>query len=458
MSFLYSHSCECLKTELDLFSLPPTQTLIESSQWIHYKPISSLADDSLIEFVIPGHVEEYIDLAHTMLSIRVKLITPTITFQNRETIAKISVVNNLLHSLFNQIDVYFNQKLVSPPNNAYAYRAYLETLFNYGPAAKRSHLSTALWYTDDHKNMEDVNRDSTGFGARRALLQPDGVVDMIGHLHCDVFNQNKFLLNGVEMRLRLVRSKNTFTLLDRTKQCSLHISKATLLVRRSKISPAVLLAYTKALSHGTAKYSITRVEVKTFILHRGVHAETLDVILGQLPKRIPSKPLQPDINKEGLYIDCYQTLFSGTGRHFLNDGNDIDRASYPNGFCLFAFATRSVETVNCVVYGEYDNVLEIDSTRQVIVDFGVFPADHIPTVLMLPCAIVVNTDGHTKPGTHWIAIHIDRHGTGTYFDSYGLPPFVPQHLTCLRRNCTYYRWNPTQLQSVSSEVCVHFGR
>ncbi|XP_051162202.1 uncharacterized protein F54H12.2-like [Leptopilina boulardi] len=372
-----------------------------------------------------------------MLSIRVTLITPTITSENRETIAKVSVVNNLLYSVFNQIDVYFNQKLVSPPNNVYAYRAYLETLLNYGPAAKRSHLSTALWYTDDHKNMEDVNRDSTGFGSRRALLQPDGVVDLIGHLHCDVFNQNKFLLNGVEMRLRLVRSKNTFTLLDPTNQCSLHISEATLLVRRLKISPAVLLAHTKALSHGTAKYPITRVEVKTLTLHRGVHAETLDnIILGQLPKKviigfvdnkayngnaglnpfnfknydinflslyidgmqIPSKPLQPDFNTEGLYINCYQTLFSGTGIHFLNDGNDIDRASYPNGFCLFAFDVtpnlsancyshwnliRSgslrikvrfnnalTETVNRIVYGEYDNVLEIDSTRQVIVDFG----------------------------------------------------------------------------------------
>lgn len=38
MSFLHTHSSECLKSELDLFSLPPTQTSIESSQWIHYKP------------------------------------------------------------------------------------------------------------------------------------------------------------------------------------------------------------------------------------------------------------------------------------------------------------------------------------------------------------------------------------------------------------------------------------
>ncbi|KYN11438.1 hypothetical protein ALC57_16406 [Trachymyrmex cornetzi] len=42
MSFLHTHSSECIKSELDFFSLPPTQTSIESSQWIYYKPVTSL--------------------------------------------------------------------------------------------------------------------------------------------------------------------------------------------------------------------------------------------------------------------------------------------------------------------------------------------------------------------------------------------------------------------------------
>ena len=37
---------------------------------------------------------------------------------------------------------------------------------------------------------------------------------MIGHLHCDVFNQHKMLINGVEMRVRPVRSKDAFCLMD----------------------------------------------------------------------------------------------------------------------------------------------------------------------------------------------------------------------------------------------------
>ncbi|XP_033218314.1 uncharacterized protein F54H12.2-like [Belonocnema kinseyi] len=114
--------------------------------------------------------------------------------------------------------------------------------------------------------------------------------------------------------------------------------------------------------------------------------------------QIPSKPLQPDFSNGKLYVDAYHTLFSGTGIHFLNEGNNIDRFDYANGYCIFEFdltpdfsancqshwnlvkhsslrtELRVKETlqrtIHCIVYAEYDNVLEIDASRQVIVDYS----------------------------------------------------------------------------------------
>jgi len=40
------------------------------------------------------------------------------------------------------------------------------------------------------------------------------------------------------------------------------------------------------------------------------------------------QPLQPDFTKEKLYTDAYHMLFSGTGIHFLNEGNSISRENY----------------------------------------------------------------------------------------------------------------------------------
>ena len=243
---------------------------------------------------------------------------------------------------------------------------------------KKSHLTNriVLWYNDSAGKMNDGKDANTRLVQRRKLLSAAKSVDMIGHLHCDVFNQKKLLINGVEGRVRLIRCRDSFCLMDLTGCYSVHIGEANLLVRRVKISPGVLLAYAQSLSKTTARYPLTRVEVKAVTMHTGIHGETLDnIILGQLPKRliigfvnnkafngdrvlnpfnfehfninflclyvdgvpVRSKPLQPNFGGSKLYIDAYHALLSGTGVHFLNEGNQISCESYPNGYCLFAF-------------------------------------------------------------------------------------------------------------------------
>jgi len=60
-----------------------------------------------------------------------------------------------------------------------------------------------------------------------------------------------------------------------------------LIVKRAKISSDVLLLHARMSNKTTAKYPLTRVEVKTFTIHAGLVGESLDnVILGQLPKQI----------------------------------------------------------------------------------------------------------------------------------------------------------------------------
>ena len=210
MAFLHAQSCECLKSELLLFEIPPTQTTIEGAHLVQYKPISSLSEDAPIEFVIPGNSEEYLDLAHTMLSLQVSIkqiaSTADIGEAREVLLPNVGPINNFMHSLFSQIDVFFNQKPVSPPSNTYPYRSYIETLLNYGPAAKKSHLTTVLFYPDTPNLMEDTNAGNSGLVKRRELLKGK-TIDLVGHLHCDVFNQEKLLLNGVEVRVRLIRSR-----------------------------------------------------------------------------------------------------------------------------------------------------------------------------------------------------------------------------------------------------------
>uniref|UniRef100_A0ABD2VTI5 Uncharacterized protein n=1 Tax=Trichogramma kaykai TaxID=54128 RepID=A0ABD2VTI5_9HYME len=208
---------------------------------------------------------------------------------------KVAGVNNFLHSIFASADVFFNQKLVSASNNLYPYRAYIETLLNYNDDAKKSHLTASLWYSDDAGRFEAAPQErendvlNSGVVQQQSFTINSRQVDMMGHLHCDVFNQDKMLINGVEMRVRLVRSKDAFCLMDRSidGNFKVQIDEASLVVRRAKISPSVLLAHANALTRDTVKMPLTRVEIKSFSLPGGILGQTIDnVILGHLPQRV----------------------------------------------------------------------------------------------------------------------------------------------------------------------------
>src|SRR5438034_4576252 len=155
MAFVHPQSCECLKSELDIFSVPPTQTSIESGSYVEYNPISSINDGSPIEFVISGSGQDYIDLANTQLYVKLDVRqadnTPIVAAN------QVGPVNLLLHSLFSEVNVKLNDVLITSTNNTYAYRAYIKTLLSYGTQAETSQLSAAVYSKDAADKMEDAN-------------------------------------------------------------------------------------------------------------------------------------------------------------------------------------------------------------------------------------------------------------------------------------------------------------
>ena len=58
MKLLHEQSLQCLRNELDLFSIPPTQAAVDGSQWEEHSPLSTITSSSLIEFIVSGSGEE----------------------------------------------------------------------------------------------------------------------------------------------------------------------------------------------------------------------------------------------------------------------------------------------------------------------------------------------------------------------------------------------------------------
>ena len=86
---------------------------------------------------------------------------------------------------------------------------------------------------------------------------------------------------------------------------------------------------------------------------------------------------------------------------------------------------------------------------------GAFPSDILPPPSVTEAAtLIVNTDPHTSRGTHWLAIRLQPRSYSAYFfDSYGLPPLIPDITHFLRRACIVWDYNSTRLQVLTSSVC-----
>ena len=63
MVFVHDQSCGCAKTELDVFSVTPTQARIEYGNYVEYHPLSSIADSGPIEFDVLSSGQNYMDFS-----------------------------------------------------------------------------------------------------------------------------------------------------------------------------------------------------------------------------------------------------------------------------------------------------------------------------------------------------------------------------------------------------------
>lgn len=441
MNFVHSKSQECTKSELDLFSVPPTQISLEKGHWIDHQPVSSVSDGGPVTFLSPG-TEDYVDLSKTILVVRAKVTKADGT--NLGADEKVGIVNNFLHSLFKQVDVFLKEKQVTQATGTYAYRAYLETLLNYGPATKKSQLTAAMYYKDTAGKMDVSDptlaggNANAGLNSRYAFNKLGGIVEMAGPIFSDVFMTDRLLLSFVDLKIILNRSSDAFCLMsaEANPDHKVKLVDAYLKIRKVKVSPSISMAHEIALKKGPAIYPIRRVECKSFIVPTGNPSLRKDNLFnGLVPKSfvfgfvdstafngvytknpynfkhftvtsigitvngedMPFKPIQLSYGVSPRFVEAFSTLFSGTGKMYLNAGNDISREEFSKGYAIYAFdltadmcgasshfnavqrgnlavdikfSTAPTAAVSLVCYGEFENLIQIDSERNVIYDYS----------------------------------------------------------------------------------------
>ncbi|GFQ70901.1 uncharacterized protein F54H12.2 [Trichonephila clavata] len=423
----------CLKSELNLFSTLPTQLAIDSSSFVQIHPLASLSDTAPLEFYISGNGEHYLDLAHSILHLQIKILK-----KNNSVIGDndhVAPLSYILDTMWSEFSVFLNDKQIANQSN-YSYRSFFESLLFTSKSSQDSFLSSALFHKDTASEHDNASATSanTGFNTRKSICKTSKLVDLIGILHYDLAAQPKLLVNGVNARIKLERQKDSFSLMAPVDNYKICLKSASLFVRKINVAASVVLAQEKALERGLIKMPIRRAEVRSFALSSGLQSSTIaNAFIGQLPTRlilgfvsneayngnfsknpfnfqhynlnylsvlegskmIPSKPFQPNFDNN-LYACSYLSLFTDLNRFHNSQNINITYGEYSKGYTLYAidltpdmaagethmsinrtgniaidikFAVPLPETVSFIVYAEYRNTIEIDKARNVFTDF-----------------------------------------------------------------------------------------
>ncbi|MCP4473332.1 MAG: hypothetical protein GY821_01915 [Gammaproteobacteria bacterium] len=363
------------KSELDLFAVPPTQVVIESGYWVEIFPKNTVTNDGPYEFEVNSD-PLYLDLSSNMLYMVVRIVkgdgTVVAKAGNKHIIAPINLFGK---TFFKQCKVWLNSKLAYDSGDTYAYRAYLETLLNYGSDAKTTQLQSCMYVKDTAGKMVDV--DNHGYDVRGEYANESRHIELMGAIHSDIFNQDRLMLNRINVRLELHRNSNAFSLIGVANHgdCKIEVIKMSWFIRKIEILSSLSLSLETHLSKNMAKYPIRRIVCKTLHINGGRRDSPNNVLFsGQIPRRMligcvekdaffgnyrhnpfdfknfnitqirvmagdntyPRNPMLFDFpNKR--YTRAYMGLFEALNIVNEDKGVSISYGDYLDGYCLFGF-------------------------------------------------------------------------------------------------------------------------
>ena len=382
---------DIIQTPLTIFQPPPIDKTIQKEYWVEFNPIAAITDSSVIEFNIPGTSVDYINLAKTRLHVKY-IITDEkgVPIHNKPPSAgqpptpshQVAPINLTLHSIFRQVDIALNQKVVSSDLGAnYPYKAMIDFLLSTNNNMVQSEGEAALFHKDQPGAMEAITYTggNPGFTERGRPTRSGGTASVEGLLYTDFgIDQPRAIINGVAVTLKFFQSFNEFRLMrDGKEKLRLKITEAILKVCYISLNPDMLVAHNEALKTSPALYPFWRSDIKSFSIAKGSHTFMTDNIFhGKVPSKIvvglvsnaaysgdytknpfnfqnmdlnymelsvdgqpvPNRPFKPNFNEKD-YVASYLSLVPNDSDR--KNGLIIQLSDYPKGYALYQFDIQS---------------------------------------------------------------------------------------------------------------------
>ena len=394
---------EGVPSELGLFDLPPTQVGVNNVYYEEIRPLSIVSGDSPIEFRVSGQNSmDYLDLKGSQLYVKLKVVKADGT--DMADGEKTGPVNMLLQSLFSSTEVTLQNK-ASITCNYNPYRAMIQTLLEMGKDVKTSQLTSQLFLMDDWDgpNITDTSGTNQGLTDRAKVIAESKVFDLQGPIYHDLCNMSRYLINQVDVKLRLNRTSPAFCLSsgEESPAYKIEILDIYMLAKKIRVNPAIIYGHNEILTKTNAKYPLKKVESRSQNIATGsssFHWENLfqghtpnRVVIGFVKSKAVSGSYDANpfnfehchIQNIGLYVDnlpvggnalqldfdeaggrsavrAFTNMFTATGKWNREDGgNGLNINNFLSGTTLFVFQIEP----NFTQHGEYLSLVKTGNVR-----------------------------------------------------------------------------------------------
>ncbi|XP_061165007.1 uncharacterized protein F54H12.2-like [Saccostrea echinata] len=406
--------------QLSIFEPPPMDTTIQTREWVEFRPINQISEYSAVEFNIPPLSTGYMDLKNSRLKIKIRILNKSNSPVSEED--PVALSNLPLHTIFSQVDTSLQQTPVSQLGTNYPYKAYIDTLLSTSAENYDVRFSQLFFKdTSDPDDADPIKGVNIGLFQRYQYTKSGKLVDLEGPLHVDVFEQQRLILNGVALSLKLWPSKDPFRLMCASGgDYKIQIVDVSFKLCIQRHNPALIMAHLKMFEKSPAIYPYLSSNLKIASITKGEFAFTMDdVFQGEVPSTLvvglvsssafsgdykkspynfqhfdcnfvgfyvdgqsfPSKPLQPNYDTQ-TYLEAYQTLVEGretihveredyiygNALYVLNINPYIDFNTKRKGHCRLElkFAVPLPESVTVILNAKFPQVLLIDQSRSII--------------------------------------------------------------------------------------------
>ena len=180
--------------------------------------------------------------------------------------------NLFLQSLFSMVEVtLWNKATITCNYNPY--RAYIQTLLKYGQDTLSGQLQTHGWGIEDADSpgVTDPSGSNNRLFERATWISTSKTMDLQGPIFHDLFDMDRYLLNQVDVNVKLYRNPVSFAPLavDSTTDFKIVFENIYVIARKLRLNPAVSYGQAKMLEKKNALYPYTKKEVRVQTIPTG---------------------------------------------------------------------------------------------------------------------------------------------------------------------------------------------